>query len=213
MQPFASCRPALHANVCLLRKRGLSCHDALELTVRLQGSAITLGSALAVSLLLSGCAQQPIVQRSVAPNPFGYQRTSAVCHVSAVKKAADGTMSVDMTVRSDDGLCSIAIQKPLGGNYASFGVNPPPSHGKAFLYNYDGKTYVDYTPATAYAGTDSFTAELIPGGGQKREHLTIHATVDATGVVVAKPPAVVAPAPTKAVTKKAPVRHTTRRKK
>lgn len=181
--------------------------------MRLRGSAITLGSALAVSLLLSGCAQQPIVQRSVAPNPFGYQRTSAVCHVSAVKKAADGTMSVDMTVRSDDGLCSIAIQKPMGGNYASFGVNPPPAHGKAFLYNYDGKTYVNYTPATAYAGTDSFTAELIPGGGQKREHLTIHATVDATGVVVAKPPAVVAPMPAKTTAKKATVRHTVRRKK
>ncbi|MDI6653439.1 hypothetical protein QMA67_10880 [Gluconobacter japonicus] len=186
---------------------------ALELTVRLRGSVVTLGSAFALSMLLSGCAQQPIVQRSVAPNPFGYQKVSAVCHVSPVTTATDGTMSVNMTVRSDDGLCAISVQKPGTGSYASFGVSPAPEHGKAFLYNYDGRTYVNYTPATAYAGADTFTAELIPGGGKKREHLVVHATVDATGVVVAKP-AVAAPTPKAAAsTKKTAVRHTTARRK
>jgi len=186
----------------------------LELTVRLRGSVITLGSAFAFSLLLSGCAQQAIVQRSVTPNPFGYQKVSAVCHVSPVTTAADGTMNVDMTVRSDDGLCAISVQKSFGSSYSSFGVNPAPSHGKAFLYNYDGHTYVNYTPATAYAGADTFTAELIPGGGKKREHLVVHITVDATGVVVAKP-AVTAPTPKAATTttkKKTATRQTTRRK-
>ncbi|WP_040509722.1 hypothetical protein [Gluconobacter morbifer] len=181
--------------------------------MRLRGSAIILGSAFAVSLLLSGCAQKPIVQRSVAPNPFGYQKVSAVCRVSPVTRAPDGTMHVNMTVRSDDGLCSIAVQKPLpmGGSYTSFGVDPAPEHGKAFLYNYDGHTYVNYTPATAYAGTDTFTAELIPGNGGKREHLVITATVDATGVVVARPAPVATPAPVASTSTKK-TKTTTRRR-
>nr|WP_147091959.1 hypothetical protein [Swaminathania salitolerans] len=174
--------------------------------VRLRGSAITLVSALT----LAACAQKPVVQRVIPPNPFGYQKVSAVCKTSPVKTAPDGSMSVDMTVRSDDGLCALSVQKPGNTNYRSFGVSPAPAHGKAFLYNYDDHTYVTYTPSTAYAGKDSFTAILIPGGADPRAKLTVNATVDATGVVVApKPkPAVVAPAAKKPV-----ARHTTRHRK
>nr|WP_240775207.1 MULTISPECIES: hypothetical protein [Neokomagataea] len=175
----------------------------------MRGSAISLGSACAVALLLAGCAQTPLVQRSVAPNPFGYQKVSAVCHVSPVTTAADGSMTVTMAVRSDDGLCALAVQQPGGGNYTSFGVNPAPSHGKAFLYNYNGQTYIDYTPATSYVGSDSFTAELITASGGKRDHLTVKATVDATGVTVTAPtPPTTAKAATPAAKKAAPVRHT-----
>lgn len=115
--------------------------------MRLRGSAILLGSAL----ILSACAQKPVVQRVIPPNPFGYQKVSGVCKTSPVRTAADGTMTVDMTVRSDDGLCALSVQKPGNTNYVSFGVSPAPDHGKAFLYNYDDHTYVTYTPRTAYA--------------------------------------------------------------
>lgn len=183
--------------------------------MRLLGSTISLGSACAVALLLSGCAQTPLVQRSVTPNPFGYQKVSAVCHVSPVTTAADGSMAMTMAVRSDDGLCALAVQQPGGGNYASFGVNPAPAHGKAFLYNYDGQTYIDYTPATSFVGSDSFTAELIPASGGKREHLTVKATVDATGVSVTAPtpPTSSVKAAAPASKKAAPARHVRARHK
>ncbi len=173
--------------------------------MRLRGSAITLVSALT----LAACAQQPVVQRVVPPNPFGYQKVSAVCTTTPVKTAPDGSMSVEMTVRSDDGLCALAVQKPGNTNYRSFGVAPAPQHGKAFMYNFDDHTYITYTPSTAYAGKDSFTAVLIPGGTEKRTRLTVNATVDATGVTIAAPPkATVAPAARKPVAK-----HTTSRRK
>lgn len=173
--------------------------------MRLRGSAITLVSALT----LAACAQQPVVQRVVPPNPFGYQKVSAVCTTTPVKTAADGSMSVDMTVRSDDGLCALSIQKPGNTNYRSFGVSPAPAHGKAFMYNFDDHTYITYTPSTAYAGKDSFTAILIPGGTGSRTKLTVNATVDATGVTIATPPApVLAPAAKKPIAK-----HTTTRRK
>ena len=159
-------------------------------------------------MALSACAQKPIIQRIVPPNPFGYQKVSAVCHVGPVQKAANGALSATMTVRSDDGLCALPVRTAANTNYASFGVSPAPKHGKAFLYNYDDATYVNYTPSTAYAGTDSFTAILIPGNGQPRVSLTVNATVDATGVVVAKP-AVVPPTPAETVKK---TKTTTRRR-
>ncbi|QDH17972.1 hypothetical protein E3D00_03540 [Swingsia samuiensis] len=178
--------------------------------VRLFGSAISLGSVFAASLLLSGCVQKPVVQRVIPPNPFGYQKLSAVCRVSPVTTAPDGTMSVNIAIRSDDGLCALSLQQTGGGNYASFGVNPAPEHGKAFFYNYDNHTYLTYTAETAYAGSDTFTAELVAGPGKKRDHLVAHITVDATGVVAAKP--AVAPAATKATRSKRAVRHVTHRR-
>lgn len=178
--------------------------------MRLRGSAITLVSALT----LAACAQTPIVQRVVPPNPFGYQKVSAVCKTTPVKTAPDGSMSVDMTVRSDDGLCALSVQKPGNTNYRSFGVSPAPEHGKAFMYNFDDHTYITYTPSTAYAGKDSFTAILIPGGTEKRGKLTVNAVVDATGVTVAVPPApaVVAPAAKKPVAKHSTARRKTTKK-
>ncbi|WP_122050726.1 hypothetical protein [Asaia bogorensis] len=177
--------------------------------VRLRGSAITLVSALT----LAACAQKPVVQRVVPPNPFGYQKVSAVCKTTPVKTAADGSMSVDMTVRSDDGLCALSVQKPGNTNYRSFGVAPAPEHGKAFIYNFDDHTYVTYTPSTAYAGKDSFTAILIPGGTEPRTKLTVNALVDATGVTVAAPPApVLAPAAKKPVAKRSVTHRKTSKK-
>ncbi|AQS86777.1 hypothetical protein AA101099_0047 [Neoasaia chiangmaiensis NBRC 101099] len=161
--------------------------------MRLRGFVFLFGSALA----LAACAQKPVVQRVAPPNPFGYQKKSAVCQTTPIVTAADGSKTVSMTVRSDDGLCALKVQQADNTNYASFGVSPTPQHGKAFLYNYDGATYVNYTPSTAYAGTDSFTAVLIPGGGRPRVKLAVTASVDATGVPVAQPaPAPAAPAAT-----------------
>ncbi|GBQ45418.1 hypothetical protein KOE73_10545 [Acidomonas methanolica] len=169
--------------------------------VQVRGSVLRAsvfrGMSVGAVLALAACAQKPLPQHIAPPNPFGYQKVSAVCQTSPVKTAPDGSMSVSMKVRSDDGLCSLRIQQPGGKSYASFGVDPSPTHGKAFLYNYDDSTVVDYTPTTAYAGPDRFVVILIAAPGKPRTHLAVDATVDATGVPVPKPvvPAVTAPTP------------------
>ncbi|MBS4076453.1 hypothetical protein KGY14_14780 [Ameyamaea chiangmaiensis] len=152
---------------------------------------------------MAGCAQHPLAPHIAPPNPFGYMKRSAVCDVSPVKAAPDGSLSVSMKVRSDDGLCSVPVQTAKGAAYASFGVTSAPDHGKVFLYNYDDQTWVTYTPTTAYAGTDSFNATLIPGAGDSRVKLRVDATMDAIGVVVPRAvvPAVTAPTASKSATK------------
>jgi len=171
------------------------------LTVPLQAQAlffprgtVRTAAGLATLAILAGCAQKPIIQHVAPPNPFGNVKASAVCRTSPITTDKSGVMQVAMTVRSDDGTCALAIQQPGGGNYTTFGVDPAPAHGKAFFYNYDGQTYVTYTPSLAYAGPDAFTAVLIEGAGKPRLRLHVTATDDATGVVLPKPPAVAAPA-------------------
>lgn len=142
---------------------------------------------------LAGCSQP--IQLPGEADPFGYMKKSAVCKVSGPEKTGD-QLTASMAVRSDGGLCQISVSKPGGGPYASFGVSPSPEHGKAFFYNLGSRTVIAYTPTMGYAGTDKFTAILIPGGDLPRQTMQVTATVDTAGTVpVVAAPAVVAPAP------------------
>jgi hypothetical protein len=140
--------------------------------------------------VLAGCAPKPPPPQpvAIAPDPFGYIKKSAVCTIGPFKPAATGGRVVTMAVRSDDGECQVPVAQDTRTAYASFGLQTAPTHGKAFIYNYNNQTLVTYTPTTAYAGPDSFTVNLIPGGGKPRTTLQVLATVDATGVTPPAPP-------------------------
>lgn len=129
---------------------------------------------------------------AIAPDPYGYIKQSAVCTLSPVKTDAAGR-SVQMSVRSDDGRCAVAVSQPDGTAYASFLLQALPAHGKAFIHNYNNQTLVDYTATTAYAGPDSFTVSLIPTANGQRALLHVDTMVDATGVVVPPPPLISGP--------------------
>ena len=135
-------------------------------------------------VLIAGCAHRPAPEpeAAVAPNPFGYLKRSAVCTVAPIVSGPAGR-STSIAVRSDDGLCTIAVSQPDGTAYASFLLQTLPVNGKAFIYNYNNQTLVNYTATTAYSGPDSFTVSLIPTGGGPRQSLQVHAMIDATGVV------------------------------
>ena len=81
---------------------------------------------------------------AIAPDPYGYFKRSAVCTVSPVVAGPAGR-SVTMAVRSDDGLCAVAMSQPDGTAYASFLLQDLPAHGKAFIHNYNNQTLIDYT--------------------------------------------------------------------
>lgn len=169
----------------------------------LSGSALRWGGGCAALLLLSGCMAHKVgPQIMVPPDPFGYEKLSALCKLSPLTTDPAGRMNVEMTVGSDEGKCALSVSKGGGGSYVSFGVDPAPEHGKTFLYNYDGRTYINYQPVTAYNGGDSFGVDLIPAHGQSRSHLTVKVNIQ----VVGAPPAVAAKAPDqKETAQKAPV--------
>ncbi|MDI2090529.1 hypothetical protein [Commensalibacter oyaizuii] len=151
--------------------------------LQLSLALVTLGFGLAA------CQhQQGVSYDREANNPFRYDKRSAVCTVGPIVKNPDGSWKTTMSVRSDDGQCEFIVEEPdVKGSFTSFGITTVPEHGKTFLYNYDNRTYVRYTPTTAYAGSDAFTASLIHKDGVKRTPLSVAVTVDNTGVQVTKP--------------------------
>lgn len=167
----------------------------------LQRSTVYFRFSLAGLFLLAGCSAPEVVQQIVPPpNPFAYQKLSSLCEVSPLETAPDGKMSVAMRASSDDGHCAVSVSKGGGGSYVSFGVEPAPEHGKAFLYNYNGRTYVNYTPISTYKGEDKFGVLLIPDKGQQRRWLFVNVKVDP---VVTEAPADMAEVKTGNVAKKA----------
>ncbi len=174
--------------------------------------ARTTASLLTTGLLIAGCAHKPAPAPVAAaePDPFGYQKVSAVCTVSPVATGPAGD-SATMRARSDDGLCAVGVSQPDGTAYASFVLQTLPAHGKAFIHNYNNQTLIDYTATTAYAGPDSFTVSLIPSGGGVRVPMVVTVSDDATGVVRPAPVVPRAAEPTTQHTHKATTK--TRRKK
>ncbi|MDF7674147.1 hypothetical protein PT277_01940 [Acetobacteraceae bacterium ESL0709] len=168
----------------------------------LSGSALRWGGGCAALLLLSGCATHTVGPQIMSPpDPFGYEKVSALCKLSPLTTDPAGRMNVEMAVGSDEGKCALSVSKGGGGSYVSFGVDPAPEHGKAFLYNYDGRTYINYQPVTAYNGDDSFGVDLIPAHAQPRNHITVKVKIELVGA----PSAAVKPVEPKVEPEKAPV--------
>ena len=165
-------------------------------------SATLAPTLVTACFLMAGCAHKPPPEpvAAVAPDPYGYLPRSAVCTVSPVSGNR-----VTMSTRSDDGLCPVAVATPDGTAYASFLLETPPTHGKAFIHNYNNQTLIDYTATTAYAGPDSFTVSLVPASGP-RVPLLVVASVDATGVARPAPPPAEAAAPAASTTHKKVIR-------
>lgn len=169
---------------------------------------------MSTGLLMAGCAQRPVPApvAAIAPDPFGYEKVSAVCTLGPVKSDPSGR-TISISVRSDDGLCAVPVAQPDGTAYASFLLQTLPAHGKAFIHNYNNQTLVDYTPTTAYAGPDSFTVSLVPTGAGQRTLLHVNAMVDATGVARPVAPIVpAAPPPSSTSSKHRTVHHVVKKK-
>lgn len=183
--------------------------------MRLQLSLVLVGLGFA----LTACQHNLTSVDSEVNNPFKYDKRSAVCTVTPIVKEKDGGWKTTMAVRSDDGQCQFVVNDPdSNGAFPSFGMTVIPTNGKTFLYNYDNRTYVRYTPTMAYAGTDKFTVNLIHKDGTVKTPLSVDVTVDNTGVQVPKPVAAASVSKTTSKTKatktrKKAVRHSTVKKK
>ncbi len=155
--------------------------------VRLRSSFIL--ASLGIALAACQHNQQPVAQPDrEAANPFKYSKKSSVCQITPIVKEADGSWKTTMTVRSDDGQCEFNIVQPDSkNNFISFGIATVPEHGKTFVYNYDKRTYIRYTPSLAYAGTDRFIVNLLHQDGSNKTVLSVDVTVDNTGVQIPKP--------------------------
>ncbi|MCX5617142.1 hypothetical protein NQF86_00445 [Bombella sp. TMW 2.2543] len=152
---------------------------------------VRAGVVSATLLALGGCVGQQArgPAANIPPNPFANEKRAAHCDVSSLQTDAAGRMSIEMTVMAGDGgVCPFSVSKGGGGSYVSFGVVPPPEHGRAFLYNYDNRTYVEYTPAAEYKGEDSFSVELIPAHAQPRRQLHVQVRVEQPASAVAASP-------------------------
>ncbi len=95
-----------------------------------------------MSAVLAACHRPVLPARLIAPDPYGNLKKSTLCQLTPVKAEEDGRkLSTEMTVRSDDGFCTLPSKRRRAAVYASFGVVPHPQQGKVLIYNYEGQTY------------------------------------------------------------------------
>ena len=149
--------------------------------------------SLAVALILAGCAAPkpapppaPPPPPPPPPPPHIGPPPAALCEVAPVNVADGGIASVTMRVSSEGGYCAARLTTSAGKPFDSYLLPIEPSHGTAKITRYDGKTSLEYTPNTLFAGQDSFTGKLIIKGRDRYTTLTVNVTVVAPGAAAGK---------------------------
>jgi hypothetical protein len=134
--------------------------------------------ALAVTaVLLQGCG----AEKSPPPPEASRARTFAVDQAGAAKSCtaprpsltAGKPSDVAMAVANNGGWCGLLVTqagpKPFGAGL----LTVRPAHGKVYVHTVGDDTRIDYTPDFGFAGTDSFTVQLLPGDASVRVAVTV----------------------------------------
>lgn len=165
---------------------------------------IKLIATLAAAITLSGCAVKTPPPPAVDLQNEGMAK---ICTPSAVDLTAPAPATIAMT---NDGWCAVVTAEKDGQPFKFGLVKTRPSHGRVYIQPVNGKTRVEYTPNSGYAGSDSFTVALVSRAASTPD---TPLRVD-VAVTPGEGPAIApAPAPTKkpaAPARTSARRHTTR---
>ncbi|QDH13713.1 hypothetical protein E3E12_05380 [Formicincola oecophyllae] len=167
-----------------------------------RAGGLSLAAGVLGAGLLGGCQQQPnggpIALTTNNPFRTGLQN-AAVCTLSPITQDGANHYAITMTVSNEGGVCGFPAPGNNGKQYASYGVDPSPAAGQVYMYNWDGKTDVDFTPRPGQQGQETFGVVLIPAGTAPRATMTVTVNAGATPASTATPaataPAAVTPTP------------------
>ncbi len=133
----------------------------------------TLTATLATAgLLLQACAPQPVAGPSARLFEADMKGGAKTCETSKAVPVAGKVTEATMKAGSDGGWCGLAVNN--GGHPFDAGLLPATghaAHGKVVIRRVGNNTRIDYTPEFGFAGTDAFTAQLVPGDA------AVHVTV------------------------------------
>ena len=117
----------------------------------------------AIALLLQACAPKP--PPAPGPRMFAADMTGAAksCTVPPVTPVAGKMLDVAMRVANDGGWCAVTVNNN-GRPYDAGLLDAQPKHGKVLIHTVGNDTRIDYTPDPRFAGADTFTVRLLPGG-------------------------------------------------
>jgi len=151
---------------------------------------------------LQGCVERPAATARLPV--YAYDQTGAArnCTVPSVKPASGKATDAAISVENDGGWCAFSVQQGRAP-YTVGLVTARPKHGKVFVHSVGDETRIDYTPAPAFAGADSFTVKLLPGDAVVEVAATVTPSAQAAA---APPPPEPEPKAAAPVKKKRPVR-------
>jgi hypothetical protein len=148
------------------------------LLLRGMGTALLLrgmGTALLVGLVLAGCSQKAAGPAGSRLRVYAADLAGAakVCEVPKVNPAAGAGSEVPMKVVNDGGWCAISVHQDGPKPYEAGLLTTRPNHGNVLIHEVGDDTRIDYTPDRGFAGSDSFSVQLIPGNASIRVPVTV----------------------------------------
>jgi hypothetical protein len=150
---------------------------ATPLLSRGAGTALLLrGAALLVTgLALAGCSHNAAGPAGSRLRVYAADLAGAakVCEVPRVNPAAGAGSEAPMKVVNDGGWCGISLHQDGPKPYEAGLLTTRPNHGNVLIHEVGDDTRIDYTPDRGFAGSDSFSVQLIPGNASIRVPVTV----------------------------------------
>ena len=136
---------------------------------------------MAIGVVLARCAPAPapvVAPPPAALPPHAGPPPAAVCKVKPFHVPDGGIAEVQMTVGNDGGYCAATLTAANGQPFSAPLVMAEPQHGTPRVVKYNGKTSVEYTPASGFVGHDQFAVQLIRRGLPGYTSLNVSVTVE-----------------------------------
>jgi hypothetical protein len=136
---------------------------------------------LGLGVMLVGCAKPPapVQEAPAALPPHLGPPPAASCTVAPFHVADGGIADVAMSISNDGGYCAAALTAANGQPFDAPLVPEKPLHGEDSVVQYNGKTSVEYSANTGFAGNDRFIVKLIVKG--RPGYTTLKVAVDVHG--------------------------------
>lgn len=128
-------------------------------------------AATVAVLLLQGCAhKQVVVAPAAEPYDEAYHAAKCTVDPNPVRLGTEQKITVKMSVGNDGGWCAVRMAQVKAAL-----LRTVPQHGKAYFRNIPDRdlTRLQYTPASGFTGTDSFTFQLVPSGAKVVTTVTV----------------------------------------
>jgi hypothetical protein len=133
-------------------------------------AAFTLLALTAV--LAAGCTPPP--GQPAGPRLYAIDQTGGAksCVAPPVQPVDGRETAMEMKVGNDGGWCGVTLTRASGAFSAGL-LTARPAHGRVYVHTVGSATRIDYTPAAAFAGADTFTVKMVPGDASVRVAVTV----------------------------------------
>jgi hypothetical protein len=137
--------------------------------------ATAMATVLAGAAVLASCAQNGPNSARPRLTVYAADTTGAakLCETPSVSLVPGKSTAAAIRVGNDGGWCGLSVHQDGPQPYDAGLLTARAEHGTVTVHSVGDNTRIDYVPDRGFAGTDSYTVNLLPGSATLKVAVTV----------------------------------------